>query len=176
MAPNLLKSKIQAILTRVSAMRRTPLTHTNDITTADAKRQQMAKVRSKHTTPELAVRRALHARGLRFRLHSKDLPGKPDLAFPKHRLALFVHGCFWHGCTKCNRGLRRPKQNSKFWNSKLKQNQSRDDRNIAHLIALGWRTAVIWECATRKAENLAKAIDEVVAMCESCANAKHNHR
>ena len=86
---------------------------------AQAKSLQMARVRSKNTEPEIVVRQALHARGYRFRLHRKDLPGTPDIVLPKHRLAILVHGCFWHGCPRCDRGRRLPKTNAPFWIAKL---------------------------------------------------------
>ena len=98
----------------------------------------MARVRSKDTAPELAVRRALHARGFRYRLHRRDLPGSPDVILPRHRLALFVHGCFWHGCLACDRGLRRPKSNIQFWETKLAENRARDARNVSALEGPGW--------------------------------------
>jgi DNA mismatch endonuclease (patch repair protein) len=127
----------------------------------------MAQVRTKDTAPEMAVRLALHAKGLRYRLHRKDLPGRPDVVFPRYRLAVFIHGCFWHGCPACDRGLRRPKSNAGFWKAKLAANQARDARNISALKELGWRVVVIWECTIRDENRLAKAIDELVLTCES---------
>jgi DNA mismatch endonuclease (patch repair protein) len=113
----------------------------------------MSRVRAKHTTPEMRVRRAAHKLGLRFRLHRKDLPGKPDLVFPKHGVALFVHGCFWHhheGCPKA--GL--PKSRTAYWNEKLAANVARDRRSIEQLTSLGWKVSTIWECQTKDAESL----------------------
>lgn len=95
----------------------------------------------------MAVRRAAHALGLRFRLHRKNLPGRPDLVFPKHRLVLFVHGCFWHRHQGCKRATT-PKTRADFWNSKFKENEARDKRVAAALREAGWRVAVIWECET----------------------------
>jgi DNA mismatch endonuclease (patch repair protein) len=106
----------------------------------------MARVRSKNTEPEILVRQALHARGHRFRLHRKDLPGKPDIVLPRHGLAILVHGCFWHGCPRCDRDRRQPKTNAPFWTAKLTANKKRDIRSIAALEASGWRVAVLWEC------------------------------
>ncbi len=127
----------------------------------------MARVRSKDSGPEMAVRRALHARGLRYRLHQQDLPGRPDVVLSRHRLVVFIHGCFWHGCPVCDRGLRRPKSNIGFWEAKLASNRARDARNISALEELSWRVAIIWECTIRDKDRLAKAIDALVRTCES---------
>ena len=124
-----------------------------------AKSLQMARVRTKDTAPEIAVRRALHARGFRFRLHRADLPGKPDIVLPRHRLVLFVHGCFWHGCPNCDRGLRKPRSNVAFWTSKIAATAERDARHVAALDAAGWRVAVIWECDVRDRRRLADRLD-----------------
>lgn len=108
----------------------------------------MSRVRGKDTTPEIRVRRAAHAMGLRFRLHRKDLPGRPDLVFSKHRVALFVHGCFWHrhpGCAKAST----PKSRTEFWQGKFDTNVARDSRVAKELEALGWRVLTIWECDTK---------------------------
>jgi DNA mismatch endonuclease (patch repair protein) len=126
-----------------------------------AKRLQMGSVKTRHTAPEMVVRRAIHACGLRFRLHRRDLPGRPDIVLSRHRIAVFVHGCFWHGCVMCDRGLRRPKSNVAFWSAKLDENRCRDDRNIEALKGLGWHIAVIWECETRNPETLAGALDRL---------------
>ncbi|WP_243460599.1 very short patch repair endonuclease [Paraburkholderia largidicola] len=113
----------------------------------------MRRVRQKDTLPELRVRRIAHAMGLRFRLHRKDLPGRPDLVFPKSRICLFVHGCFWHRHGGC-RLASTPKSNGGFWLSKFDRNIERDECNARDLEALGWRVVVIWECETRDAETL----------------------
>jgi len=105
----------------------------------------MRAVKSKDTKPELQLRRALHRIGYRYRLNVKDLPGKPDLVFPKHRAALFVHGCFWHGHL-CKRGRRVPKSNTDYWREKIRKNRDRDRRNKNALEALGWRVLTVWEC------------------------------
>ena len=104
----------------------------------------MSRVRSKDTTPEIQVRKALHRAGFRFRLHRTNLPGKPDLVFPRYRLALFVHGCFWHrhGCKRTTM----PKTNREFWTQKFCRTMERDQRVAAELEELGWATTVIWEC------------------------------
>jgi DNA mismatch endonuclease (patch repair protein) len=113
----------------------------------------MARIRGKDTSPEIAVRRATHRLGYRFRLHRRDLPGTPDLVFPARRLVLFVHGCFWHrhpGCKRCTM----PKTRAAFWCEKFEANKARDVRNANELRSLGWRVEVVWECETIKAKNL----------------------
>lgn len=104
----------------------------------------MAAVKGRDTTPEIAVRRASHAAGYRFRLHRRDLPGRPDLTFARHRIAVFVHGCFWHS-HHCRRG-QRPSSNVEFWNVKLTRNVERDQAARLALEAAGWRVVIIWEC------------------------------
>jgi DNA mismatch endonuclease, patch repair protein len=108
----------------------------------------MSRVRGKDTTPEMRVRRAAHALGLRFRLHRKDLPGKPDLVFPKHRVALFVHGCFWHRHPACSKASM-PKSRKEFWREKFDANVARDARAEAALEKMGWRVVKVWECETK---------------------------
>ena len=117
----------------------------------------MRAVKSSNTTPELAVRRAAHAAGLRFRLNRADLPGKPDLVFPALKTALFVHGCFWHG-HDCARGARMPATNRAYWQAKIGRNRVRDKASLAALKRQGWRGEVIWECETRDAEKLGRLI------------------
>ncbi len=113
----------------------------------------MRAVRRENTGPELAVRKAAHRLGLRFRLYRKDLPGTPDLIFPKHRTCLFVHGCFWHrhpGCVKAST----PKSRRDYWLPKFERNVERDRDNEEALRRLGWRVVTIWECETRDPEGL----------------------
>jgi DNA mismatch endonuclease (patch repair protein) len=105
----------------------------------------MAKVRGKDTGPEMRVRRLAHRMGLRFRLHRKDLPGRPDLVFPGRGLVVFVHGCFWHRHEGCRRATT-PSTRQEFWQAKFDANVQRDKRQIRDLEALGWRVLVIWEC------------------------------
>lgn len=104
----------------------------------------MSKVRGKDTTPELSIRRLLHALGYRFRLHRRDLPGSPDLVFPSRRAVVFVHGCFWHR-HDCGKG-RLPKSNQAFWSTKLGRNVVRDAWNVRALRRLGWRVITVWQC------------------------------
>lgn len=110
----------------------------------------MSKVKSKNTTPEIKVRKLLYSLGYRFRLHKKNLPGTPDIVLSKYKTAIFVNGCFWHGCPLCKRSKNYPKSNSEYWDKKLKANLKRDIEVISSLNALNWKTLVIWECETKK--------------------------
>jgi DNA mismatch endonuclease, patch repair protein len=105
----------------------------------------MRAVKSHDTTPERAVRKLLSARGYRYRLQRKDLPGHPDIAFPGRRAAIFVHGCFWHG-HDCKRGARMPKANAAYWRGKIERNAARDVKTKTALETLGWRSLIVWEC------------------------------
>ncbi|WP_183485166.1 very short patch repair endonuclease [Mitsuaria sp. BK037] len=120
----------------------------------------MSRVQSKNTLAELRVRTVAHRLGLRFRLHRKDLAGSPDLVFPKCRIAIFVHGCFWHRHPECPKASI-PKSNSEFWMQKFDANRRRDVLAIEKLQQSGWRVEVIWECETRDAERLADRIKEI---------------
>ncbi|WP_431205656.1 very short patch repair endonuclease [Bradyrhizobium betae] len=123
----------------------------------------MRAVRGKHTSPELAVRKAAHRLGLRFRLHHKDLPGKPDLVFSKWRTVVFVNGCFWHGHDGC-RKAKLPSSNTKFWRTKLSGNVERDHRNYRKLTDLGWHVEVIWQCDIPDAAAAAAALDRIPSL------------
>lgn len=119
-----------------------------DRLTPERRSALMSRVRGKDTKPEMAVRRMAHAMGLRFRLYRRDLPGCPDLVFPKYRTAIFVHGCFWHrhpGCGKASV----PGTNTTFWTAKFERNIERDCENRFDLERLGWTVGVIWECQTK---------------------------
>lgn len=109
----------------------------------------MAGIKGKNTSPEMYVRKALHARGFRFRIHTAYLPGKPDLVFPKYKAAIFVHGCFWHG-HNC-KYFKIPKTRTEFWAAKIEGNRERDRKQIKQLNGNGWRVLVLWECAIRRA-------------------------
>ena len=119
-----------------------------DIVDSQRRSELMASIRGRDTAPELAVRRIAHRMGLRFRLHRNDLPGRPDLVFSKHRLAVFVHGCFWHRHHGC-RYASTPKSRIAFWTEKFAANVARDARQEAALRALGWRVLVVWQCESR---------------------------
>jgi len=123
----------------------------SDVFSPEKRSAVMRAVKAKDTTPELLLRRALHALGYRYRLHVRDLPGSPDLVFPARRAAIFVHGCFWHG-HDCARGRRRPKANADYWAAKIDRNQERDAAALAALDEAGWRPLVVWECALKAAK------------------------
>ena len=118
-----------------------------DIMSPDRRSQLMARIGSRDTKPELAVRKAAHALGFRFRLYRSDLPGRPDLVFARLRRVLFVHGCFWHQHPGCSRASL-PKTNVAFWHTKLASNVLRDKRTTKALHAAGWTVGTIWECET----------------------------
>lgn len=121
----------------------------------------MARVKGRDTKPEMLVRRALHAAGYRFRVHARDLPGTPDLAFTRRRIAVFIHGCFWHG-HDCSRGDRAPKTNADYWRAKIARNRARDVATDTALAAIGWRAVTVWECALRPPDTaLTKLISEL---------------
>jgi len=107
----------------------------------------MSAVRARNTKPEQIVRSVLHRMGYRFRLQAKNLPGKPDIVLPKYRVAIFVHGCFWHQHLECKKA-KRPASNTEFWNKKLDDNITRDARNHQLLTDEGWKVLVVWECET----------------------------
>jgi DNA mismatch endonuclease (patch repair protein) len=119
----------------------------------EVRRRTMQAVKSKDTAPELTVRRLAHRMGYRFRLHRKDLPGKPDLVFPARHRVIFVHGCFWHG-HDCARGARIPRENRDYWLDKIARNRARDQRNLERLTAAGWTSLVVWECNMRNEKEL----------------------
>lgn len=120
----------------------------------------MALVLSKNTQPELRVRKAIHAAGLRFRLHDRSLPGTPDLVFPSRRIALFVHGCFWHRHKGCA-NTRIPKTRLDFWIPKFKENVKRDRRHITALTKDGWLVLIIWECETHDEKQISGLIRQI---------------
>lgn len=113
----------------------------------------MSKIRSKGTRPEIIVRSIVHKLGFRFRLHRRDLPGIPDIVLPRHRVAIFVHGCFWHQHPGCIRSTR-PKSNTAYWQKKLDGNIERDLAHLTQLEHLGWRVGIVWECETVFQESL----------------------
>jgi DNA mismatch endonuclease (patch repair protein) len=118
-----------------------------DHLTPEQRSRNMSAVRNRNTAPELLVRRAAHRLGLRFRLHRSDLPGSPDFVLPKHRIAVFVHGCFWHG-----HGCRRsklPQSNAEFWKKKVEKNRDRDRKARRGLARLGWKVVTLWQCQLR---------------------------
>lgn len=121
----------------------------------------MSGIRGANTRPELALRKGLHRRGFRYRLHDKCLPGKPDLVFPKHHAVIFVNGCFWHG-HDCHL-FKWPKTREDFWKTKISRNKERDAAALAELRAKGWRVGVIWECALKGKTR--RLLDDVLDEC-----------
>ena len=120
-----------------------------DIWSKEKRSYVMSRIRSKDTSPEIKVRSLLHQMGYRFRLHVKDLPGKPDIVFPKYKKVVFVHGCFWHLHKGCRDGTI-PKTEHEKWNTKLKRNVERDTNHIKELKKSGWKSIVVWECEIEK--------------------------
>lgn len=127
-----------------------------DVVDEETRSRMMAGIKGKNTSPELLVRRYLHAAGLRFRLHDRRLPGSPDLAFPGLKVALLVHGCFWHRHTDCPFATT-PKTRADFWQRKFSANVARDRRNLDALTAAGWKPVIVWECEL----NHDSALDEL---------------
>jgi DNA mismatch endonuclease (patch repair protein) len=133
-----------------------------DVLSAQQRSFNMSRIRGRDTKPELLLRRGLHARGFRFRLHRRDLPGRPDLVFPGRRAVIFVHGCFWHGhdCPMCQL----PATRADFWRKKIEGNRARDQAAASALAAAGWRVLIVWECAVRGPAR--KAPSSVLIGCE----------
>jgi DNA mismatch endonuclease (patch repair protein) len=132
-----------------------------DVVDAATRSRMMAGIRGTNTRPEMLLRKGLHARGLRYRLHQRDLPGKPDLVFPARRAVIFAHGCFWHQ-HECHL-FKWPGSRPEFWKAKLSRNREVDARAIASLQETGWRTGVVWECALKGRTRL--PLDEVLDRC-----------
>lgn len=131
-----------------------------DIVNKETRSRMMSGIRGKNTRPELLLRRALHARGFRYRLHPKTMSGRPDMVLTKHRAAVFVHGCFWHrheGCRFASAPATRPE----FWAAKFAANILRDQKVVATLSDEGWRIAIVWECALKKQANVHRAVDKL---------------
>lgn len=130
-----------------------------DVVDPATRSRMMSGIRAKNTRPELFLRKGLHALGFRYRLHGKDIPGKPDLIFPKYNALIQIHGCFWHGhgCHYC----KQPATNPEFWQNKITKNQLRDKRNLGKQIEAGWRCLIVWECAVRLSQRTVNALDVV---------------
>jgi DNA mismatch endonuclease (patch repair protein) len=124
-----------------------------DRLTVEERSRNMSRIRGEDTKPEIAVRRLLHCMGYRFRLHRRDLPGRPDIALPKRRAVVFVHGCFWHRHRDCNYAYT-PKSRVNFWKKKFAENEERDIRNRKALRRKGWNVIVVWECELRDQDRL----------------------
>lgn len=133
-----------------------------DVHSPEIRSKNMRAIRSKDTVPELLVRRALHASGLRYSLHRKNLPGTPDLVFRQYRSVVFVHGCFWHGHKGC-RYFKLPHSRPEFWRDKIDKNTVNDAAAVAELVRIGWRVAVVWECTLKqkKPDELKKLVGRI---------------
>lgn len=131
-----------------------------DVVDPATRSRMMSGIRGKNTKPELLIRKALHARGFRYRLHC-DLPGKPDICLPRHRAVIFVHGCFWHG-HDCHL-FKWPSTRPEFWRAKIERNRAVDAAAEAVLLAAGWRVAVVWECALKGRNR--KPLEDVISAC-----------
>jgi DNA mismatch endonuclease (patch repair protein) len=129
-----------------------------DVVPPDVRSRMMSGIRGKDTKPEMLLRSQLHRRGLRFRVHDKRLPGRPDIVFPGRKAVVFVNGCFWHGHDGC-KYFKVPETRRDFWQEKIEANRSRDAGSIAALEEKGWRVCVVWECATR--QRATEAVDAV---------------
>ena len=145
------------------------VTASHDVFTAAECSAVMAKVKGRDTGPELRVRKLLTRLGLRYRLHRRDLPGSPDVAFPSRKVALFVHGCFWHGHA-CARGARKPKTNADYWSAKIARNAARDAWAQAALAAEGWRSLTVWECELKDEAALSARLSAELEPAASAAS------
>jgi DNA mismatch endonuclease (patch repair protein) len=128
-----------------------------DVFPPEKRSEIMGRIKGKDTSPELAVRSTLHAMGYRFRLHRKDLPGKPDIVLPKYKTVVFVNGCFWHG-HDCRKGKSVPATNTEFWKAKIDGNVCRDRETDDKLKKMGWRVLVVWECEVSDRETLCERL------------------
>lgn len=137
-----------------------------DIVDQQTRSRMMSGIRGKNTKPELALRRALHARGFRFRLHSSGVHGRPDLVLKKSRATVFVHGCFWHRHEGC-RYATNPSTRPEFWQAKFEANVARDSAVRAILLENGWRVATVWECALRKPHQVSSTTDLLAKWLQS---------
>lgn len=138
-----------------------------DIVSPSTRSKMMAGIKAKDTKPEMILRKALYRRGFRYRLHCKDLPGKPDLVFRQRKAIIFVHGCFWHG-HNCP-FFRLPSTRTDFWKTKIESNRKRDAEHSRQLLSDGWRVLTVWECAMRgkSAENIDSIFDEAASWLDS---------
>jgi DNA mismatch endonuclease (patch repair protein) len=140
-----------------------------DIVSPAKRSQMMSGIKGKNSRPEMLVRKMLFAMGYRFRLHRRDLPGTPDIILPSRRIAIFVHGCFWHAHKEC-KYAKIPSTRTEFWTAKLRRNVDRDQRAVEDLIRMGWRVLNIWECSTRSLDSasiLSQALHQWITGGES---------
>lgn len=137
-----------------------------DIVDPDTRSKMMSAIRGKNTVPEMVVRRFLHARGYRYRLHRKDLPGKPDLVLTRLKVCIFVHGCFWHRHPGCALATS-PKTRPEFWSEKFQKNVERDLANIEALKTAGWNVLIIWECQLKKDSGALPMLDQTLRLLDT---------
>lgn len=150
-----------------------------DIVDPFTRSRMMAGIKGRNTKPELLVRSLLHKRGFRYRLHVKDLPGKPDIVLPRYRSVIFVHGCFWHGHQGCHL-FKLPATRTEFWQEKILRNQTNDHRAVELLLASNWRVCIVWECSIRGAkkdpERVVNTIIDWLSGTELCLEIRENSR
>jgi DNA mismatch endonuclease (patch repair protein) len=141
-----------------------------DVVTKEKRSSMMAGIKGKNTRPEISIRKELYGRGYRYKLHSKDLPGKPDLVFPKYKAVVFVHGCFWHR-HKCHL-FKWPSTRLDFWEDKINGNAHRDEEHKHQLLAMGWKIIIVWECAVKgkSRQSLPKVADLIISALNSSTN------
>lgn len=142
-----------------------------DVVSHEVRSRMMSGIRSKNTKPEMLLRKGLHSSGFRFRLHARNLPGKPDLVFPKHNAVLFAHGCFWHGhdCPL----FKWPSSRPQFWKEKITRNKDVDIRSNSRLLDSGWRVGTVWECALKGPARL--PLEVVIAKCSRWLKGSRQH-
>jgi len=136
----------------------------SDFLTPAERSERMSRIKSRDTKPELALRRAMHAKGFRYRVNDAHLPGKPDMVFPRYRTVVFVHGCFWHRHAGC-KVASTPKSNTEFWEEKFRRNVERDASAQAALAQAGWRVFIVWECdlgSARKVDAAAESLSRLI--------------
>ena len=131
-----------------------------DVHSKEIRSYNMSRIRGKNTKPEILIRKSLFSKGFRYNLHSKNLPGKPDIVLPKYKTVIFVHGCFWHGHEGCQYYVI-PKTRTEFWLNKINTNIQNDMKNLISLRNMGWNVITIWECETKKKNNIKVLIDQI---------------
>lgn len=150
-----------------------------DIVDSSIRSRMMAGIKGRNTKPELLIRSLLHKKGFRFRLHVKNLPGKPDIVLPKYKSIIFIHGCFWHGHQGCHL-FRLPATRTEFWQEKILRNQTNDHRAVELLLASNWRVCIVWECSIRGAkkdpERVVNTIIDWLSGTELCLEIRENSR
>jgi len=135
-----------------------------DIWDKKKRSEVMSKIRSKNTKPEIALRKALFAKGLRYRINYKKLPGKPDIVFPKYKIAIFVHGCFWHGHDIGCIDSHIPKTNTNYWTEKITRNKERDKNNVIQILSMGWKVMTIWDCEIQQKGNIESLTQKIICL------------